>query len=218
MTIDTDLGTTIQSLLSGVGQTVLVTLLAYVVAVLIGLAVALQRLSRHRLLRSVGLTYVEVFRGIPSLVMVLLIFFGLSDVLTLEPLPAAVAGLALVNGAYLAEYFRSGIESVHTGQWEAAHALGLTRRQVFWRIIVPQGIGVAMPPATSQAIGLLKESAVVSAIGVSDITFKALSSSQRGAPPIEVFAVAGLLYLTLSIPIAIFSRTVETRLRKRTAT
>lgn len=215
MTIDTGFSATFQMLLEGVGQTVLVTVLAYMLAVLIGLFIALQRLSRHAVLRGIGMVYVELFRGIPSLVMVLLIFFGLSETVQLDPLTAAVCGLALVNAAYLAEYFRSGIESVPAGQWEAAMALGLTQRQMFWRIIAPQGLGVALPPATSQAIGLLKESAVVSAIGVADITFKALASSQRGAPPIEVFVMAGVFYLMLSIPIAALSRSVEVTMRKR---
>lgn len=217
MTLDAGLDKAFAMLLEGVWYTVLVTVLSYVLAVVLGLVVALARVSRNRVLRTAGATYVEIFRGIPSLVLVLLIYFGLSAVLALSPVPAAVAGLSLVNAAYLAEYFRSGIESVPMGQWDAAQAVGMTQRQVFWRVVAPQGVGVALPPATSQAIGLLKESAVVSAIGVSDITFQALSAAHRGSPPIQLFLLAGALYLALSLPIAGVSRRVEKVVRGRTA-
>lgn len=213
MNIDTSTQAIVGMLLAGVGQTALVTVLAYALATLLAMPIVYCRLSRLAVLRAVGTAYVELFRGLPSLVLVLFIYFGLSNMLRFEPVPAAVIGLALTNAAYLAEYFRAGIESVPVGQWEAASALALTQRQLFWRIILPQGVSVSIPPATSQAIGLLKESAVISAIGVADITFQTLSAAHRGSPPIELFLIAGALYLLLSIPIAAISRFAETRVR-----
>jgi His/Glu/Gln/Arg/opine family amino acid ABC transporter permease subunit len=204
-------------LLEGALVTVLVTLVGYLIGVVLGIGAAVLSLSRHRLLRIVGVSYVELFRGVPALVLVLVLYYGISGVVLLEPLTAAFIALGLVAGAYLAENFRAGIESVAPGQWEAARSIGLTRGQTFWRIIAPQGMGVAIPPSTSFAIGLLKESAVVSAIGVSDITFESLSAARTGAAPITVFLLAGALYLCLSIPIAIASRAAEHRLRTRVA-
>ncbi|GAA2074355.1 amino acid ABC transporter permease [Aeromicrobium tamlense] len=217
MTIDAGLGPALELLLQGIWPTLLVTACAYLIAAALGMVVALMRVSPVKALRLCGAAYVEVLRGMPSLVMVLLIYFGLSDLLPMPPMVAAITGLALVNTAYLAEYYRAGIEAVPRGQREAAEALGLTGRQVFWRIIWRQGVRVALPPSTSQAIGMLKESAVISAIGVADITFQALTAAHRGAPPIQLFAIAGGLYLCLSIPIAVLSRTVEHRMQNRTA-
>jgi ABC-type amino acid transport system permease subunit len=168
-------------------------------------------------LRWIGTTYVEVFRGIPPIAWMLILFYGATEYVALTPLAAACLALGAVSGAYLAENYRAGISSVAQGQWESAQALGLSKRDTFWRIIAPQGIGVALPPSATFAVGLLKDSAVASVIGVSDVAFRALTVTQQGQPGMTVFLVAGLVYLLASVPLAFLARGADRWIRTRSA-
>lgn len=213
----TQWGEITSTILEGAGTTVLLTIVAFGAALVLGFPVALMRLSRWWPLRAVGTVYVEVVRGVPVVAWLLLIFYGLVGLTGAEPIPTAMVALSLVATAYVAENYRAALLAVPIGQWEAAQALGLTRRQLFWRIIAPQGIGIALPPSATYAIGLLKESAFASVIGVSDVSFQALTLTQSGNPGLAVFLVAGLVYLALSLPIAIAARTIDGAVRRRSA-
>jgi ABC-type amino acid transport system permease subunit len=147
----------------------------------------------------------------------LVLFYGLAQFISISPVMAACLALGAVSTAYLAENYRAGIQSVASGQWEGARALGLGGRDAFWRIIAPQGIGVALPPSASYAVGLLKDSAVASVIGVTDISFQALTLNQQGTPGLPIFISAGLLYLVISIPIAVLARRADSFIRTRSA-
>lgn len=217
MSEGTDWGLITSTLLSGVWNTVLLTVVAFAVALVLGFPVALMRVSRIRVLRWIGTTYVEIVRGIPVVAWMLLVFYGFVGLTGSDPMLTAMVALSVVATAYIAENYRAALLAVPMGQWEAAQALGLTRRQLFWRIIAPQGIGLALPASATYAIGLLKESAFASVIGVSDVSFQAITLSQGGNPGLPVFVIAGLVYLVLSLPIAICARWVDSAVRQRSA-
>ncbi|MDR5665046.1 amino acid ABC transporter permease, partial [Burkholderia cenocepacia] len=124
---------------SAVTMTVFLGLASFALGSALGLAVALARVSSIRFLRGIAFAYVSIFRGTPLLVQILLIYFGLPRYgITLDPVPAALLALTLFSAAYLSENFRSGINAVDRGQWEAAHSLGMNYWKMMWRVILPQ--------------------------------------------------------------------------------
>jgi His/Glu/Gln/Arg/opine family amino acid ABC transporter permease subunit len=204
-------------ILGGLSTTLIITVGAFCIGALVGIPIALARMSTVRVLRWAGTAYVEIFRGIPPIAWMLILFYGATEYVALTPLAAACVALGAVSGAYLAENYRAGISSVAAGQWESAQALGMSKRDIFWRIIAPQGIGVALPPSATFGVGLLKESAVASVIGVSDVAFRALTVNQQGEPGMAVFLTAGLVYLLASVPIAVLARSADGWVRARSA-
>ncbi|MBV1777654.1 amino acid ABC transporter permease [Paeniglutamicibacter sp. ABSL32-1] len=204
-------------LFQGLSTTIIITIGSFLIGAVFGVPIALARMSSIAPLRWLATAYVELVRGIPPIAWMLLLYFGLGHYLKLSPLLAACISLGAVATAYLAENYRAGIKSVAAGQWESADALGLNSRDTFWRIIAPQGIGVALPPSAGYAVGLLKESAVASVIGVSDITFQALTLNQQGNPGLPIFLAAGIIYLLISLPIGAFARRADSFIRTRSA-
>jgi polar amino acid transport system permease protein len=207
----------LSTLMMGLATTIVITLVSFVAAAILGLPVVFACRSKIALLRWLGTAYVEIARGIPPIAWMLILYFGLSRVVALEPIPAACSALALVYAAYMAENYRAAIDAVNPGQWEAAHALGMNSRDVFWRIIAPQGAGVALPPSATNLIGLLKDSATASVIGVTDIAFQALVLTQQGHSGLIIFTLAGIVYLLLGIPLAVLARGTERFVRARVA-
>ena len=204
-------------LLQGLGTTVIITLGSFLIGAVCAIPVALARLSEIAPLRWLATAFIEVVRGIPPIAWMLVLFYGLGRYVTLPPLLAACLALGAVSTAYLAENYRAGIQAVAGGQWEGAGALGLSNGDTFWRVIAPQGIGVALPPSASYAVGLLKDSAVASVIGVSDITFQALTLNQQGNPGLPIFLAAGVVYLIVSVPMAVLARKADSFIRTRSA-
>ena len=204
-------------LLQGLGTTVIITLGSFLIGAVCAIPVALARLSEIAPLRWLATAFIEVVRGIPPIAWMLVLFYGLGRYVTLPPLLAACLALGAVSTAYLAENYRAGIQAVAGGQWEGAGALGLSNGDTFWRVIAPQGIGVALPPSASYAVGLLKDSAVASVIGVSDIAFQALTLNQQGNPGLPIFLAAGVVYLIVSVPMAVLARKADSFIRTRSA-
>ncbi|WP_427132183.1 amino acid ABC transporter permease [Pseudarthrobacter sp. S9] len=204
-------------LLQGLGTTVIITFGSFLIGAFCAVPVALARLSDIAPLRWLAMAFIEVVRGIPPIAWMLVLFYGLGRYITLPPLLAACLALGAVSTAYLAENYRAGIQAVAGGQWEGAGALGLSNGDTFWRVIAPQGIGVALPPSASYAVGLLKDSAVASVIGVSDIAFQALTLNQQGNPGLPIFLAAGVVYLIVSVPMAVLARKADTFIRTRSA-
>jgi polar amino acid transport system permease protein len=163
--------------------------------------------SRLKIVRFAARLLIDLIRSVPPLVWLFIIFYGLAQagLVTLKPFPAAVGGLGLVTAAYMAEIYRSGLLAVRPGQWEAAEAVGLSRPQAMRAVIAPQALRVVIPSAATYAIGLLKDTAVISIIGVADITLLAAGQSQQG-DALGTWLLAGVLYIALSVPIAIFAR------------
>ncbi|PSS60531.1 hypothetical protein C6558_32495 [Ensifer sp. NM-2] len=194
-------------LLRGLGWTVLMSLGAMVGGSIVGLLCAVGRSSRNRLLRGTIAVYSNVFRSTPPLVQLLLIFYAL-PVLTgysFNGVQSGLIGLSLYAGAYLAEVFRAGIGSVARGQLEAAEALAMPAMLAFFRIVLPQAIRNMLPALTSSAIVLVKDSALLSFVSVSDLMRNGQVVASVMHSSMEVLTVVAVLYLLITAPLAILS-------------
>jgi polar amino acid transport system permease protein len=201
--------------IQGVPLTLLLCLVSMVVSLILGLLAALGRMSTSALAFGIATFYTSFFRGTPLLLQVLLIYLGLPQ---LGPVPAAIpsgiAALSLCYGAYLSEIFRSAILSVDRGQWEAAMALGLSRRHIFSKIIMPQAMKVAIPPVGAMFISMLKDSSLVSVMGLWEIMFLAQSYGRSSYRYMEMLITAAVIYWILSIVLELFQARLEARYHK----
>jgi cystine transport system permease protein len=201
-------------------QAVLVTLglglSSFVLGSMLGMLIALARLSPWRLLRWLAFAYVSVFRGTPLLIQILLIYFGLPNYgITIDPIPAALLALTLFSAAYLSENFRSGINAVDKGQWEAAWAMGLGYRKTLTRIILPQGLRIAIPPVGSRLIALMKDTSLASTVTVVELTRVA---DQMGATTfryMDMFIIVGSIYWIINQVLTILQTWLEEKLSRR---
>jgi len=206
------------SLCGGISTTVSITATAFLLGTVLGFPLALMRRSQSPVLHYPSAAFIELFRSVPPIVMVFLMFYAVgSGVVQLSAFAASVLGLGLIAAAFLAEVFRSGITSVSAGQWDASRALALPPFAVYSKVILPQAILVSIPPAATFAIGLLKDSAVASVAGARDITFLAAQESQATLQGLMIFLIAAGIYIVLSIPIAVFARWTDSALSKRVA-
>lgn len=213
-----DIGSLIAAIGSGLEITIILTVVSYAIGAIAAIPLALARASSVKVLRWPAITVIDISRGVPPLVWLLLIYYGISPLVAIDPLPAALVGLSLISAAYLAENYRAGIDNVHRGQHEAAMALGLTPGQKFWRVVAPQAVSLALPPSASYAVSLLKDSAKASIIGVADIIFVAQLEVSQGTPAVLVFAIAAVLYLIVGVPLSYLSRYVDKRVRAKVVT
>lgn len=200
----------------GIIWTVVVTLFALLIGIVAGLPIALLKRSDNPFLQFIGVTIVEVIRGIPAIVLMFIVFYGVgSGAIRISPLFAAIITLGMIAAVHMAEVYRSAIAAITAGQWEAAAAIGLTRWDTLTRVIIPQSVRTAIPSMATIAIGTLKDSAVASTVGVTDITALAVVETGRSLNGIAVYTVAALLYIVLSAPFAGFSRWLHARLSQR---
>ena len=186
-------------LLQGLGITLLITSISMVCAGLIGLAAALLRLSSSPLGRGMARVYLELIRNTPLLVQIFCMYFILAPILEMGRMTTALLALSLFEGAYASEIFRAGIQSIHRGQWEACHSLGLTRWQGYRHVILPQAIRRIVPPLTSQAISLIKDSALVSTIAVYELTMQGRAIIADTYLTFEIWTVVAAIYLVLTL-------------------
>ncbi len=199
-------------LLDGVWMTIVVTLGSLVVSILLGLVFAGFRTSRSSALRAVTHVYVEVFRAVPVLTQLFIIYFGLASIgIRLQPIPAALVGFGLHGGAYLTEVFRAGIEAIDRGQTEAALAIGMTRGEALRIIVLPQAISVVLPALANFSIGLLKETSLASAVGAPELSFNAGMLVRQTYLSTQIYASVAILYLLLSLPLSFLTRALERR-------
>lgn len=216
---------------SGLGTTLGVALGAFVLAVGFGLALGLMRVSHLRVLREVATFYVEIVRGIPMLVILYYIAFvgapGLVDLLNwlglrvslrdLDFTARAVLALTLGYAAFLAEIFRAGIESVHQGQMEAALALGHGRTGALVHVVLPQAFRNALPPLGNEFVAMIKDSALVSALGVQDLTQLGKVYAAGSFQFFETYNVVAYLYLVLTVSLSLGVRALERHLGQHRA-
>jgi His/Glu/Gln/Arg/opine family amino acid ABC transporter permease subunit len=203
-------GYILSTLLGGWPMTVIVAAAALAFALVFGLLIALMRVSGLRLLSWPSIAYIEFFRGTPALVQLFVIYFGLPDIgLSPTPLQAAIVGLGLNGSAYLAEIYRAGIESIHRGQMEAALSLGMTPIRAMRYIVLPQAVRTMLPPITNFAIVLLKDTAIVFAVGVVEIMALARNLVTETLHSAAVYLIAGALYLCMTIPMARLAARLE---------
>jgi polar amino acid transport system substrate-binding protein len=198
--------------LRGAGFTVLISALAMLLAVLVGLGLSVSRRYGGAWLRAAAGAYVEVFRGTPLLLQLYVLYYGLAPVLTLKPLTAAVIGLGMNYAAYEAELYRAGMQAVPVGQTEAALSLGMSRAVSFRRIVLPQALRIALPGIANDFIALLKDSSLVSVITVVELTKQMTITAVDARGWLLPGAVCAALYLGMSYPLSRLARRLERRL------
>lgn len=201
-------------LLRGVAMTAVLAAIGLLFGLPIGLALALARVQPARLLSVPAGVYVEVVRGTPLLVQILFIYFVLPAFgVNLPAFTSGVIALTLNSAAYLAEIFRAGIESIETGQMEAARSLGMTYPQAMRRVILPQTFRRVLPPLTNEGIALLKDSSLVSVIGLTELARTGQELASRYAAPLTIWPMVAVLYLLLTFPLTRVAEQLERRWR-----
>jgi polar amino acid transport system permease protein len=192
---------TLPLLLEGLGVTVLLGATAIVCGLASGLAVALLRLYGATPVRALVRIYIDVFRSIPLLVLLVLVYYALPFVgVRLTSFAAAATALSLVSCAYTAEIFRSGIEAIPKGQFEAAGAIGLGFFRTMGDVVLPQALRIVTPPLTSNCINVLKDTALASVVAMPDLLKQATQAQALAANPTPLIGAA-LLYLALLLPL-----------------
>ncbi len=224
----------------GIVTTLYVSVIAYVAAAAVGLLFGLMRASHRRVLREAASVYIEVVRGVPMLVILYYVAFVAAPAAVVlinrlaEPLIAAgwmeplsvrrvdfvwraIIALTIGYSAFLAEIFRAGIEAVPRGQLEAALSLGMSRRQAMLHVVLPQAARTVLPPLGNDFVAMIKDSALVSVLGVGDITQQAKVYSASSFRFFETYNTVAFLYLVMTIGLSILVRALERRLRRHVA-
>lgn len=198
-------------LLIGAGVTIQITSLSVFVGLIIGLFVGIARICRFKPLRLIAAMYVDFFRGTPLLVQIFLIYFAI-PVLTgqrMDPFVAAISACGINSGAYIAEIFRAGIQSIDAGQMEAGRSLGMTWTQTMRYIIVPQAFKRVIPPLGNEFIALLKDSSLVSVIGFEELTRRGQLIIARTYGSLEIWLSVAIIYLAMTLTISRFVAYLE---------
>ncbi len=207
----------IEFLLGGLLTTISVSIVSLILAAILGLIVTLPTLSIKKSINYINITYVEIFRSIPVLVLLLWIYYGLPSIfggsLSFNPFVAGVITLVLHESAFISEIYRSGIQAINKGQVEAAKALGLNKSLVFFKIVLPQAIRIITPALLNQGIYILKMSSLISVIGLSDLTRRANELIVTTYRPLEIYTFLVLEYLVLVLIASYFVRKIEKRFK-----
>ena len=228
-------------LMTGFYTTIRLSFWGIILATIFGVLSGIAKTSNILFFRWLATTYVETMRNLPPLVIIFIAYFFVGDQLlyplgidewayTLSPTSqnilstlfakpgyltafcAALITLAIFEGAYITEIVRAGIESIHSGQWEASHALGFTRYQQMRHIILPQTFQRIMPPMAGQFISLIKDSSIVSVISIQELCFQGIELMTSTLHTIEIWTVVTLMYLALTLPCSLLVEKLENRL------
>jgi polar amino acid transport system permease protein len=200
------------SLLQGALLTIVVSLTAFALAIVLGLVAGMMRLSRIWPIRAVAAFYIQFIRGTPLLLQLFFIYYVLPyGGIVLTPFVSGVAGLTLNYGAYMAEVFRSGIQAIPKGQWEAGQSVGMSRRLLMRRIILPQAIRIIIPAIGNFFVSIFKDSALVSIITMRDLMFSGQLLASATFKHFEVFAMVAVIYFMISYPAAKLVEWIEVK-------
>jgi His/Glu/Gln/Arg/opine family amino acid ABC transporter permease subunit len=203
------------ALLLGAVTTAEISVGAFVLATLIGLILAVAQRIAWRPVRIAIAIYVDVFRAVPVLTQLFIIYFGLTEIgIRLDPLPSAIVGFGINGGAYLTEVFRAGLDSIHRGQMEAAQMMGMTRLTALRIVILPQAVRVVLPPLGNFAIGLLKDTALASAVAAPELMFRARTLVDKTFFATQIFLTTAAIYLAMSLPLSWLTRRLEGHLSR----
>lgn len=200
-------------LIRGLMMTLYVSGASLILSFAFGLMTAVFRLSDSLVAKGLARVYLEMIRNTPLLVQLFFIYFVLSPILNISRFASAVLALSLFEGAYISEIFRSGITSIHKGQWEAAYSLGLSKIYTFWYIILPQAVRRVLPPLTSQAISLIKDSALVSTVAIYDLTMHGRAIISETYLTFEVWFTVTAIYLLITMTLSVVINIMEKQLR-----
>jgi His/Glu/Gln/Arg/opine family amino acid ABC transporter permease subunit len=183
-------------------MTIKLTLIAFTLALLLGLFVGIARLSHRGLIKALSKIYVDVLRGIPLLVQIFFIYFGLGKILNLDRFLAGVIAIGICYSAYLAEIIRAGIQAIHKGQYQAALSLGMTRYQTMRYVILPQSFRIIIPPVANEFIASLKDSSLVSIIGLRELTRAGREYYSQYFVDFQTWLVVGVIYLVMTLSLS----------------
>jgi polar amino acid transport system permease protein len=207
-----DIITFLPPLLHGAMLTILVSLCAFALALVFGLIAGMMRLSRLWPVRAVAAFYIQFIRGTPLLLQLFFIYYVLPyGGIVLSPFVSGVAGLTINYAAYMAEVFRSGIQAIPKGQWEAGQSVGMSRRLLMRRIILPQAIRIIIPSIGNFFVSIFKDSALVSVITMRDLMFSGQLLASATFKHFEIFAMVAVIYFLISYPTAKFVEWIEAK-------
>jgi polar amino acid transport system permease protein len=219
---DPDYNVAFDRIIPGLWLTIRATLWSFFISCVIGMIVALARTSRSIVARNVARAYVEFIRGIPILVLIFTFalvvvpdvskWFGLENRISSEW--RAIIALSLIYGGYIAEIFRAGIQAVDSGQVEAGRSLGLTRRQTTRSVVLPQAIRAVVPPLGNDFIAILKDTSLLSVLGVLDLTLRARQYASGSFKFRDSYLALSFIYLSLTVILSIILQFVERRLNR----
>jgi len=211
----------------GIGVTILITIVSFVLMIFVGMLGGLGRLSTNKLINLVTTLYVELVRGIPLLVQLIWWYFAFPVIVRelgqathisflanyeANAIFLAIFGFVFCYGAYMSEIFRAGIQSIPKGQMEAARSLGMSYFQAMRHVILPQAIRVILPPVGNEFIALLKDSSLVSAVALADLTRRGREFMAANFDPLQVWTMIALLYLVMTL----FSARIVNYIERRT--
>lgn len=204
-------------LLSGVGQTLLISAITLVTSVLLGMVTALADMSPLRPVRLLGYAFGEVVRNTPILVQLLWVYYVLPIVfdISIDAFTACIIGLTIYSSAFISEIYRAGIQSVPRGHREAARVLGLSPFDAFRRIVLPQALRATLPPLAANFVQLIKYSSLAAVISVSEVTRRGMELSSSTFRPMEIFTFIAVVYFLICWPLAQTIRVWEKRLAAR---
>ena len=203
-------------IVAGLGVTIAYTVGTILFGLVIGLVTGLLRLSRNPMITAPLVAYVEIFRCTPLLVQIVWFYYALPVVLGID-IPAHVAAvlvLSLYTGAFYAEIIRGGVNSIERGQWDAARAIGMRRRQVMRHVILPQAVKRMIPPFMNQSIIQLKNTSLVSTIAVADLLYQGTIITAATYRPLEVYTMVAIIYFLVLFPLTLAAQQVERRLAR----
>jgi His/Glu/Gln/Arg/opine family amino acid ABC transporter permease subunit len=201
--------------LIGLRYTLLVSVLSLGFGNLVGLIAALMRISRKPPLTQIAYIYIDFFRTTPALVQLIWIFYVLPILVGVEfsPITSGVIALSLNSGAFLAEIFRGGIESIAKGQSDAASVLGLTRWKAFVYVLLPQALRRVLPATGNVLIGLIKDSSLLTVIAVPELTYQFQTDVARTFRPLELYTALAFMYFVITYPLSLAASGLERRYR-----
>ncbi len=199
-------------LLQGLLVTLEISALSLVCTLVLGLTAALFRLSASFTARALARGYLELIRNTPLLIQIFFVYFVLSPVLDIGAFASAVLALSLFEGAYATEILRAGIVSLHRGQWEAAHSLGLGAFDTYRYVILPQAVRRVLPPLAGQAISLIKDSSLVSTIAIYDLTMQGQKIVSETFLAFEIWFTVAAIYLVMTFGLSLAVRALERRM------
>ncbi|MEI4802361.1 amino acid ABC transporter permease [Bacillus sp. NPDC077411] len=206
---------TYPTFLKAIVITLQLTITSLLLGSIIGLLFAFFRISNSKLLNGIAHVYIAIIRGIPLVVQIMILYFGITSIIVLSPFWAGAIALAIHNGAYITEIFRGSIQSVDRGQLEAARSLGMSYPLAMRRIILPQAFRLSIPPLGNQFIIGLKDSSLVAYVGMSELWGTGLSEAAANFQQLETYMIVSVYYLALVLLFTYFVHLLEKRLARK---
>ena len=201
----------------GLFTTIYISAVSIVIATAIAIVGAIAKLSNNGFAYAIATFYTSLFRGLPLLLQVYLIYKGLPQLgFMVDAIPSGITALSLCYGAYMTEIFRAGIQSIPKGQWEASRALGFKFGLILRKIILPQAIPIIVPPTGNQFIAMLKDSSLVSVLGIWELMYLAKTLGQRDFRHMEMLLTAAMIYWGLTIILEMIQARIEKKYQQKT--